>query len=144
LGDIYVVTKYDDRKRETGQRLDGRRTMPRNANLADLWKMITPQFSVDPFPVAFKELQGDRSIRAMGIKTGISDRRLSELLRGDYSHMQLDLYVLDKIAVGCRINPAFFLEWRVLYVQQVLGEIMTERPNLSIGVMKRLSGKKPS
>lgn len=140
LGDIYVVTTYDNRKRETGKRLDGRRTMPRNANLNDLWEMITPQLSMEPFPQAFAALQGDRSLRAMAYKVGIDHRELSRLLRGK---QELTLFVLEQIASKLRVTPSYFLEWRILYCTQVLAEVMRANPNLSIGVAKRLSGKRP-
>ena len=139
LGDIYVVTKFDDAKRE-GRGRDGRRTMPRDANLTELWDMITPRYSMEPFAVAFAELQGDRSLRAMAIRVGMDHRELSRLLRGQQA---LTLYVLDQIATKCRVSPGFFLEWRIMYVQQVLGEIMVQKPNLSIGVVKRLTGVRP-
>lgn len=138
LGDIYVVTKFDDAKRE-GKGRDGRRVMPKDANLADLWDMITPKYSMDPFAIAFKELQGDRSLRAMSFKTGIDHRELSRMLLGKQI---LTLYVLDTIATKLRVNPSFFLEWRIMYVQQTLGEIMQAKPNLSIGVVKRLTASK--
>lgn len=139
LGDIYIVTKFDDAKRE-GRGRDGRRVMPKDANLGELWDMITPRFSMDPFPAAFKELQGERSLRAMAFKIGIDHRELSRMLTGKQA---LTLYGLDQIATKCRVAPAFFLEWRILYVQHVLGEILTQKPNLSIGVVKRLSGSRP-
>lgn len=138
LGDIYVVTKFDDAKR-VGQGRDGRRTMPKDANLEELWGMITPRYSQHPFAEAFKELQGDRSLRAMAFKVGIDHRELSRLIRGQQA---LTLFVLDQIASKCRVSPAFFLEWRIMYVQKVLGEVMAQRPNLSIGVIKRMKAGK--
>lgn len=140
LGDIFIVTRSDDAKRE-GRGRDGRRTMPKDANLAELWDMITPKYSMSPFAVAFKELQGERSLRAMAIRVGIDHRELSRLLSGK---QVLTLFVLDTIATKCRVNASFFLEWRIMYVQQTLGSIMQQKPNLSIGVVKRLTGPKPS
>ncbi len=140
LGDIYVVTKYDDRKRETGKRLDGRRTMPKDANLAELWDMITPKISMEPFAPAFKALQGDRSLRAMAIKVEMDHRELSRLLRGK---QDLHIAVLEQIATKLRVSPAYFLEWRIQFSTQVLAEIMRQRPNLSVSLAKRLSGARP-
>lgn len=101
--------------------------------------MITPRYSQESFPEAFKELQGDRSLRAMAFKVGIDHRELSRMLSGK---QVLTLFTLGQIASKCRVTPAFFLEWRIMYVQQTLGRIMTERPNLSIGVAKRLMASK--
>lgn len=140
LGDIYVVTKYDDRKRETGKRLDGRRTMPKDANLDELWDMITPQVSMEPFPAAFKALQGDRSLRAMAIRVGMDHRELSRLLNGK---QDLHIAVLEQIASKCRVSPAYFVEWRIKYSLAVLDQIMRKHPNLSVSLAKRLSGKRP-
>lgn len=140
LGDIYVVTKYDDRKRETGKRLDGRRTMPKDANLDELWSMITPQVSMEPFAVAFKALQGDRSLRAMAMRVGIDHRELSRMLNGK---QELHISMLEQIASKLRVSPAYFLEWRIKYSLGVMAEIMRLHPNLSVSVAKRLSGKRP-
>jgi hypothetical protein len=135
LGDIYIVSKYDERKRETGKRLDGRRTMPREASLTELWDMITPKYAMDPFAVAIKELIGARSLRAFASRVPMDHRELSRMIRGE---AKPSMYYLEQIAKAGRVHPAFFMEWRTEYVVTVVTTVLNARPNLSIGAVKRL------
>lgn len=137
LGDVYIATKYDERKRETGQRLDGRRVMPRNASLQELNQMITPRYSMQPFPLAVAELKGERSLRQFASRVPMDHRELSRMIRGV---AEPSTYWMERIASSYSVAPAYFLEWRIQFVTARLVGIFTERPNLSVGVVKRLRG----
>lgn len=136
LGDIYIVTKYDERK-QAGQGRDGRRTMPRDANLNELWDMITPRFSMQPFGVAVKELIGERSLRQFARKVPMDHRELSRMMRGVTAPAP---YWMEQIADAGGVNPAFFMEYRHEYIALVLDRVFTQKPNLGIGVYKKLRG----
>lgn len=135
LGDIYVATVYDERKRATGKRLDGRRVMPRDANLAALEEMITPRYSMEAFGTSVRELIGERSLRQFAGRVPMDHRELSRMMRGE---TRLTMYWLEKIAVSCRVTPHFFLEYRVLFIADKLEQVFASRPNLSVGVVKKL------
>lgn len=135
LGDVYLAVKYDDRKRETGKRLDGRRVMPPDANLAELQQMITPRYSMQPFPLAVAELKGERSLRQFAGRVPMDHRELSRMMSGK---SKPSAYWLERIAASCRVTPAYFLEWRIEYVTRRLTGVFMARPNLSVGVVKRL------
>lgn len=135
LGDIYVATVYDERKRATGQRLDGRRVMPRDANLAALETMITPRYSMDVFDVAVRELMGEKSLRQFASRVPMDHRELSRMMRGE---TRLTMYALERIAASARVTPHFFQEYRVLFIAAALERVFTTRPNLSVGVIKKL------
>lgn len=136
LGDIYIVTKYDERK-QRGEGRDGRRTMPRDANLDELWDMITPRFSMQPFGIAVKELIGERSLRQFAAKVPMDHRELSRMMRGVTAPAP---YYMEQIAKAGGVNPAFFMEYRHGYIATVLDEVFRVKPNLGIGVYKKLSG----
>lgn len=135
LGDIYVATVYDERKRTTGKRLDGRRVMPRDANLAALEEMITPRYSMEPFGLSVRELIGERSLRQFAGRVPMDHRELSRMMRGE---TKPSMYWLERIALSSRVTPHFFLEYRVQYIAAKLEAVFAARPNLSIGVVKRL------
>lgn len=134
LGDIYIVSHYEEKKRR-GEGRDGRRTMPRDANLDALWDLITPRYSQQPFGLAVRELMGERSLRQFAGKVPMDHRELSRLMRGRSAP---SLYVMEQIASAAKVNPAFFLEYRVGYVTERMTQVFAARPNLSIGVFKKL------
>lgn len=136
LGDIYIVYRYDERK-QRGEGRDGRRTMPRDANLDELWDITTPRYSMQPFGLAVKELIGERSLRQFAAKVPMDHRELSRMMRGQ---SQVTAYYMERIASASKVSPAFFLEYRMAYVAEVMGAVFRQRPNLSIGVYKKLKG----
>jgi hypothetical protein len=131
LGDIFRTVRYKDEGR-----VDGRRGPLTNASLDELSAMITPRYSQEPFAVAIKELIGDRSLRQFAMKVPIDHRELSRLIRGE---RELTRYRLERIAAAGKVAPAFFCEWRTLYFTETLAAVFAQRPNLSIGVVRRMS-----
>lgn len=136
LGDVYLAVKYDDRKRRTGERLDGRRVMPSDASLDELREMITPRYSMQPFPLAVAELKGERSLRQFAMRVPMDHRELSRMVRGE---AKPSIFWLEKIAASAKVSPAYFLEWRIEFVTNRLASVFMARPNLSVGVVKKLS-----
>ena len=136
LGEVYVVDHYDERKRN-GEGRDGPRAMPFDANLDKLWDITTPRYSMQPFGVAVKELIGERSLRQFAAKVPMDHRELSRMMRGS---SQPSLYTMEQIAKVGRVNPAFFLEYRIEQVTVTLSAVFKAKPNLSVGVWKRLRG----
>ena len=147
LGDLYRVYKSEEAKRAgTANPSGGRRRAHINGNLDELWSIITPKFSMEPFHVAFEELKGDRSLRAFALKCGIPRSELSRMVsysagalgeRGRYPAPSRS--VLEQIARAGGVHPAYFLEWRVIVVQELLGEICAHQPNLSVSLLKNLA-----
>ena len=135
LGDVYIVHEYDERK-QSGNGRDGRRTMPDNANLDKLWDITSPRYSTQPFPIAVKELIGERSLRQFAARVPMDHRELSELTRGVTPPSP---YWMEQIAKAAKVNPAFFMEYRHAYVTQVLAAVFVAKPNIGIGVFKKLS-----
>jgi hypothetical protein len=146
LGDMYRVYKSEEAKRAgTANPAGGRRKAHINGNLDELWSIITPRFSVDPFHLAFAELKGKRSLRAFAMKCSIDYRRLSLLVQtsagtippGRHSH--ISRYELEQIAKAGAVHPAFFVEWRLAVVQDLVTEVFASQPNLSISMLRNLS-----
>lgn len=130
LGDIYRTVRYKDEGR-----VDGRRAAVKDGSLDELNAMIAPRYSQEPFPVAVRELIGDRSLRQFAAKVPIDHRELSRFVRGEVSPSR---FWLERIAKAGKVTPAFFVEWRTLYVTEVITAVFVERPNLSIGVVRKM------
>lgn len=137
LGDIYRVYKGEERKRNgTSNPQGGRRKSQIDGSIEDLLAIVTPRFSMDPFPVAFKELLGTRSLRAFALKAGMDFRDLSRKLRGG---AKVTRYDYERIARAADVHPAFFVEWRSSVILDLLADVFAARPNLSITMLKALS-----
>lgn len=134
LGDIYRETKAEE-ARESGKAPTGRRPKSINGNLDELYRMVTPQYSVEPFDVAVKELIGTRSLRAFAAKVPMNHHTLTRMMRGD---IRLEMWRLEQIADAGKVNPHFFREYREMQLLEVIGRYFQQRPNVSIALTKRI------
>ena len=138
LGDLYRVYKSEEEKRKgTSNPLGGRRKAHINGNLDELWSIITPRFSNDPFPVAVKALIGQESLRSFASRAGMDHRRIAKLMLAR-EDSKLDRFDLERIAKAGDVHPAYFLEWRVMTVTELLASVFAASPHLSITALKSL------
>lgn len=145
LGDLYRVFKSEEAKRAgTANPSGGRRKAHINGNLDELWSIITPRFSTQPFHLAFAELKGCRSLRAFAMKCGLDFRDLSRMVQSSAGTLKgrqrpATRQDLEAIAKAAGVHPAFFMEWRLLIVQDLVTEVFANQPNLSISLLRSLS-----
>lgn len=137
LGDVFRIYKGEEQKRNgTANPQGGRRKSHINGSLDELWAIVTPRFAVVPFPEAFKELQGKRTLRAFALKAGMDHRDLSRKLRGK---VPITRYDLERMAKCLDVHPAYFAEWRTMMVTDALTHVLTSSPHLSIRALRALS-----
>lgn len=137
LGDIFRVYKSEERKRNgQGNPQGGRRKAQIDGSLDELWEIITPKFSDKPIAEAFKDVVGKRSVRAVAMKMGTSHQLLLRKLNGTRPLYREDI---EDLAKAVDVHPAYFIEWRVMVVQELVAHVMTTNPNLSIRLLKGLS-----
>lgn len=130
LGDIakvYVATE--------GERRVGRRPGV-SMSLEDLQKIIEPSYSMDPITTSLPELIGGRSQRAFAARVPVHHSTLQRFIAGTHVATKEQLEAMAKAG---RVGPAYFLEWRQMFVVQALTAVFAERPNLSIAAYKRLT-----
>jgi len=145
LGDLYRVYKSEQAKREgTSNPQGGRRKSHIDGNLEELWAIITPRFSVVPFPEAMAELRGKRTWSQIALRAGMDRRRLSALLRGASTGRHASVAVLTRhdleaLARAGDVHPAYFLEWRSMVVQGLVAEMFMRSPLLSVTAIKALT-----
>jgi hypothetical protein len=137
-GDIYRIVKAHEVRRT------GRRPRTINGNLRELNEMLSPRFSQEPFADAVRELMGTVSLRAFAAKIPMHHHQLTRLITGERAIAKANdprgsMKILESIARAGKVHPAFFVEWRELYVWAVLQEGLLAQPNVSITLVKSLS-----
>jgi hypothetical protein len=140
IGDIYRIVKAH----EPAVRKTGRRPRSINGNMQELWEMISPRFSQEPFAEAVKELMGTTSLRAFAAKIPMAHYSLTRLMTGERAIVKVNdpkgsMALLESIAKAGKVHPSYFCEWRELYVWSVLQEVLTAKPNLSISLVKQIN-----
>jgi hypothetical protein len=143
LGDIYVHTKAH---METVKKT-GRRPKHVNGNLDELWDMLTPQYATEPFGPAVRELIGQQSLRQFAAKIPMHHYSLTRLMNGERNIVNpndpfTSMKTLERIAIAGKVHPAYFIEWRTLYVMAVLNDMMQARPNVSITIFRQMTRKR--
>ena len=140
LGDIFVITKAH----ESTVKKSGRRPKHINGSMDELWDMITPQYSNEPFGVSVKALIGEQSIRAFSAKIPMHYWSLIRLMRGERqivnpNDINSSMQTLELIARAGKVHPSYFMEYRTLYIMRVFDEVFASRPQFTIGLMKKLT-----
>jgi hypothetical protein len=121
---------------EADERRIGRRPKP-NVSPADVRRIMEGSYSEDPFPTALKALLNGRSVRAFATRAHIDHKYLSRLLSGERSHSP-SVSTMVSIAQAAKVSPAYFLEYRIAAVQELVANAMTSRPALSVSSYKRI------
>jgi hypothetical protein len=105
--------------------------------------MITPKYSVKPFAESMTELIGDQSIRSFAAKIPMHYWSLIRLIRGERrivnpNDIASSMQTLELIAKAGKVHPAYFVEYRTLYIFSMFNEVFEAKPNFTIGLVKRL------
>lgn len=136
LGDIFRETKAEA-ERESGKARIGRRPKVISGSLDELTAMITPQYSMDPFGVAVKPfIEKSPSLRAFAAKVPMNHHTLTRLMRGT---LPLERWRLEAIASAAKVHPAYFVEYREMFVVEAVSTYLRARPNVSISFTKQLA-----
>jgi hypothetical protein len=144
LGDLFRVYKSEEEKRNgTANPSGGRRKSYINGNMDELWAIITPRFSTKPFHEAFEDLKGPRTMRQFALRAGMDHRVIHRMLQHSAGTLKgrqrpATRYDLEVIAKAGGVHPAYFLEWRLMVVQDLVTQVFVQQPNLSISVLRSL------
>lgn len=112
----------------TGQR--GHRPLPTEAEtLRRLDEIFHGDFTNAPFDQALRALAGDRSIRHVASKTGLSPSTIHAYLHNRRQPSPADL---ERIAQGFKKRPSYFLEWRISALCSLLAEYLEQNPEHSV------------
>ena len=120
----------------------GRVTIP---TVDQVFKLVIPDYSTKPFPEALAEKLGTRSIRWLAGQIHLHHSHVHRWVTGARPVVNLhdpvaSMQQLEAIAKALNVHPAYFAEYRRLWVLVLLDDAFTFHPNLSIGVWKKFSG----
>jgi transcriptional regulator with XRE-family HTH domain len=133
--DVYdeVVSREE---REAGKRRIGRRPAREATSLAKVMAIVKPEeFSNEPLPVALKMLLRGRSQRTFARKVPISQPYLNRLLAGQHKY---DLDLLEALATASGVPPWHFLEWRAMYIGELIATTLADNPHMGITALRAL------
>lgn len=102
-------------------------------------KMIGDDFADQPFQKAFKNLCGQISLRGVAAKTGLGHSYVGKLLNGQ---AEPTFETMEKIAVGFKKDPSYFLEYRVGYINSAISKYLEDAPETSVSWYLKMKGKK--
>lgn len=143
LGDLYRVYKHEQLKEAGKAPRAGRRKLAIDGNLDELFDILTPRFSMKPFPEAFRDVQGQRSLRQVALRSGYTHRTLGRWLEpGSYPKTQsgaVNRDALEAVARALKVHPAYFLEWRNEVILELVTSVCNSSPNLSVKLLKGLA-----
>jgi hypothetical protein len=116
--------------------------------LEGLMAMFQPRFSTAPFPEAVRELLGNHSMRwlASKMKAHHSEvRRIIDEVAGVGKAKRTPaekMARIERVAQALGVHPAYFEEWRRLWVLGVLDEVMSTDPRVSVSFWSRFGQRK--
>lgn len=88
----------------------------------DLRKLTGEDYAVRAFPEALREAMGGRSIRHVATQAHLDKMTVHRLLNGKGAPPTAEQ--IEWLAKAVRKDPAFFLEYRILYVCSVMYQMM--------------------
>lgn len=118
-------------------------------SLAELYELPLPEFSTEPFPEALRAKLGGRSLRWLAQETHITKSHMHRLAHGERPIVSLSdprgsMAQIASIARALRVHPAYFAEWRRLWLMTLLDDAFELHPNLSIGIWTRFTNPRRS
>jgi transcriptional regulator with XRE-family HTH domain len=135
IGDIYDFAKAEE-ERDAGKVKVGRRPR-RDASLQEVYAVIFPElYSMDPFPDALTKLiSGRLSQGQLAAKVPCDQSFISRLLAGTRTP---DMVTMERIAIACRVKPAYFMEWRARYVSGLIERALVAMPQMGVRALREL------
>lgn len=98
-------------------------------------QMAGDDFSISPFPEAFRILARGYSIRHLARKVSLSRMQVHRLLHAEVTPTPYEMRV---IAEAFSKSPAYFLEFRSAYIMACLGAKLDSLPEASIGLYRKI------
>lgn len=116
----------------------------RPPTLEDLWNLVGPRFTNEPFGAAVRELLGKRSIRWLAGEVHIHQSPLTRLITGERDVVSVrdpqgSMARIEAIARALSVHPSYFAEWRRLWVMTLIDTAFERHPNLSVGVYRKFA-----
>lgn len=119
-----------------GKRRIGRRPRREATSLQEIFSTIFPEeFTLEPLTVTLPRLLNGKKKGEFAAAIPIDAGHFSRILHGQVTP---SLDVIERIAVVAGVQPWYFPEWRTQYIAELMTQVMTESPHLSITAIKNL------
>lgn len=135
LGDIYQEIEAQ-KARTRGQVRMGRRPGLEPVPLDQIFSVIFPEkYSNEEFPTALKALAVGLSQREVAAKLHCSQAHVFRMMNGKVEPSMADL---EAVAKAFDIEPQHFVEWRAMFMAEVMSTFLRSKPNLGISAIQHL------
>ena len=136
LGDLWKAVQAD---RGTQGRV-------RRPTLDEVFALVLPEYATEPFPEALRAKLGDRSVRWLAGRIHLHHSHLNRWITGQrdivsLSDPEASMRQIEAIAAALNVGPAYFTEWRRLWVLLLVDDAFAHHPNLSIGVFQKFGAQ---
>lgn len=119
---------------QASDRVTGRRPAAQAIGWDELWDTLFPtRFSVEPLPVALRQLVGDGGPTAFARKVPCDQSTITQLVKGSRTASP---QMMESLARAGGVTPAYFREWRVWRVSGLVAEALAADPTASAAVIK--------
>ena len=113
--------------------------------LDDLWELVAPKFSDKSFPEAFHDALGGRSVRQIASRVSLHHWTVVRYLNGERPVVSIQdpqgsMRRLELFAKALGVQPAYFAEWRRLWIMSLIDSALEIQPNVSVGIYRKLAG----
>lgn len=137
VADVYDIAKTEE-ERDSGLVRIGRRPAREEVPLEEvLLKLLPNPYGDLPFPEALRVLMKGRSQREFAQRVPCDQSTLSRLLSGK---LKPDRRLLEGLARAGGQGPWYFVEWRALFVADLVAYCFMQRPHQSAQIIRRLVG----
>lgn len=109
--------------------------VPRERTAQELHDLLHPQFSDLPFAESVRPLLKP-SLRAVAERAGMNPGYFTRLVSGE---RELDRYTLERIAAAARVDPGYFLEYRQMFVADMVSRQVARNAPVGIAAYKALA-----
>ena len=132
LGDVYRITSNADS----------------TPSLDELKAILEPQYAQRPFTEAVVELLDGRSVRWLAQRMGMHHRVIQRFMTGERSILMVhdpqgSLFRLQQFAKALGVHPAYFREWRRLWILVTVDMAFELEPDLTVQFIERSAGMPP-
>jgi transcriptional regulator with XRE-family HTH domain len=136
--DTFIKVLGDILKSERKISTPGKRpSLNKSDGIEKLNRILERDYSDSEFCIAFKNLVGQRSVRAINAKTGLSKSHVQRLLTGADDP---SIETMEKIATAFRKHPSYFLEYRSFKVLQSINDFLIKNPETATTWYKKVWG----
>ena len=137
--DLFARIVSDVVKSSSGGSKPGKRPALESSEAFGVFsQMMGEDFSDLPFVEAFNILCEGKSLRGVQAKTGLGHSYIAKLQSGE---AQPSYDAMERIAKGFKKDPSYFIEYRIGFINNIIGNFLMASPETSVSWYFKMKGK---